>query len=421
VRILYLNQTYVPEPAKLFTDLVQTFERRGHTVTVLTGFPNYPAGKIYPGYRQRLWQAETIEGTRVLRMPLYPDHSQSAIRRALNYASLSLSTTCIAPWVVPPFDVIFGVRPITLGLPAWFLGWLRRKPFVVDIADMWPETLSATGMLTSRFAHGLVEKAANLVCRQAGAVRVISPGFRENLVGKGIPRQKVHVIPDWVDTDTYYPKPPDAEWARELGLAGRFNVLYAGTVGLSQGLESALDAAAMLADLPQVQFVFSGGLGVARDQLRATAEQRGLNNVRFLGFFPEHKMSDLYALTDVLLVQLRETPLSRITIPHKIYAYMAVGKPILAAIVGDTRDAVLAAQAGLACPPCNPQEVAATVRAFWGMSADQRQQMGRNGRKAAEELYSTPRLTAQVAQLVEDVAARRLSRAQRKSASSPPA
>ena len=405
MRILYLTQWYWPEPAKLQGDIATGLREQGHDVTVLTGYPNYPEGKLYDGYRIRPWQKEVFDGMPVIRMPLYCDHSRSAWRRAWNHASLSLATLCLAPWVVPEFDLLYGARPITLGLPAWWLSRLRRKPFVLEIADMWPEALADTGMLTRPSAVAAIKHYSNWVCRRAAAVRVDTPGFRENLIAKGILPSKIHFIPDWVDTDLYQPKPPNAALAAELGLAGRFNVMFAGNMGLTQGLASVIEAASRLGDLPQIQFVFGGGFGVERERLQAMAIERGLDNVKFLPYFPYEMLSDVYALADVLLVQLRDTPLARITIPHKIYAYMAVGKPILAAIVGDTAAAIERVGAGIACPPCDPAALVAAVRRLVEMPASAREEMGRCGRQAACETYSVKVVTARLARLLEAVAA----------------
>ena len=286
MRILILTQWYRPEPSQLLPELAQTLMELGHEVEVLTGFPNYPSGKLYPGYKVRIRQREVIDGVPVVRAPLYPDHSRSGMRRTINYLSFAASV-CLFGWqgVARP-DVIFVYHPpLTVGIPAILLGRLWNTPFVYQIQDMWPETLSATGMLRNKKVLNWVGKAACWIYSQATAICVISPGFRRNLLDKGVPGEKIHVIPNWVNTETYYPVDPDPDQARQLGLSGRFNIMFAGNIGEAQGLETVLDAALLLKDLPEVQFVLVGD-GVAAPRLREQAQTRRLSNVRFLGRYP---------------------------------------------------------------------------------------------------------------------------------------
>jgi glycosyltransferase involved in cell wall biosynthesis len=340
MKILLVTQWFPPEPGKLLLDLATCARAAGHELTVLTGFPNYPMGKLYPGYRMRWWQRETIEGVPVIRVPLYPEHSRSAWRRVLNYLSFGLSAAVIGPWLVPQFDVVhFYHPPLTSALPAWTLSRLFRKPLTCEIQDMWPETLAATHMLNHARALAFVGWCAKQVYRRAAAIRVISQGFRDNLIQKGVPPEKIHVISNWVDADFYRPQAPDLAMMEKLGLAGHFNVMFAGTMGLAQGLETVLDAAALLTDLPRLQFVFVGD-GADSDRLQQSARERGLANVKFLGRYPGDQMPALYAMADVLLIHLRDDPLFRITIPHKVFTYMAGAKPILAALEGDPAEVV---------------------------------------------------------------------------------
>lgn len=406
MKILFLTQWYLPEPLTYQSDLAETLRDQGHEVTVLTGFPNWPAGRLAAGYRIRLWQRETINGISVIRVPLYPDHSTSVLQRVLNFASLAFFTTVLGPWLVPACDVIHvNFPPVTLGFPAWVLSWLRRAPITFEVQDLWPETLRATGMLNNKAALAVVGWLANWGYRRAAAIRVISPGFRENLLRKNVPEAKIHVISNWVDTDRYQPRDPSVELAREFGLYGRFNVMFAGTLGLAQGLEAVLQAAALLGDLPDVQFVFVGD-GADLPRLRQIAGERNLANVRFVGRVPPDMVARLYPLADVLLVHLRKDPLFRITIPHKVFTYMASGRPVLAAMEGDTAEVVRTAQAGLTCTPGDARAIADAVRQFHALSPAERQAMGENGRRATTETYRRELLVTRVAGMFEAVVKR---------------
>jgi colanic acid biosynthesis glycosyl transferase WcaI len=400
MRILILTQWYPPEPALLMQEMAQTLIKRGHQVTVMTGFPNYPSGKVYPGYRLRLRQRETISGVPVVRIPLCPDHSRSGLRRAINYISFAMATSLLGPLLADRPDVLFVYHPpLTVGLPAYVLSRLWRVPFVYQIQDMWPETLRATGMLNNKYSLKWVGDFAKWVYARAQEICVISPGFQANLIQKGVPAEKIHVISNWVDTTTHYPEKHNMALAKKLGLAGRFNIMFAGNMGEAQGLETVLNAAELLRDLNEVQFVFVGD-GVALPHLRQVAESQHLINVIFLGRYPGHMMPSLYALADVLLVHLKDDPLFRITIPHKIFTYMASGKPILAAIHGDAVDVVTQMDAGIPCAPQNPQAIAAVVRQFFEMTDVQREDMGARGLVAVQTKYSREALVGEIETLL---------------------
>jgi colanic acid biosynthesis glycosyl transferase WcaI len=402
MRILLVTQWYYPEPGTVTKELAETLHAHGHQVTVLTGFPNYPTGKLHPDYPLRIFRRETINGVQVVRVPLYPDHGKSAIRRIFNYLSFSLSCLLIAPWLLRRADVVHVYNLITLGPPAWLLSRLHRAPLTYEIQDLWPESLSATGMLTKPWILGLVDRFARWVYRRTSMIRVISPGMREHLIEKGVPADRLRVIPNWIDTETYRPVPADNALAEELGLAGRFNVMFAGNIGFAQNLETVIEAAELLRDMPDVQFVLVGD-GADLQHLKELAEQKNVANVKFLGRYPSESMSQLYALADVLLVHLRDEPLFRITVPHKIYAYMASGKPILAAMTGDAANEVLHANAGLACPSGDPPALADTVRRLRNLSLEERNDLGDNGHHAACTRYQRDRIVEQIEDMFRQV------------------
>lgn len=408
MRILIFAQWYPPEPAILLQELAQTLQSFGHSVEVLTGFPNYPSGTLYPGYSIRLRQREVLAGVPLVRVPLYPEHSRSGLRRALNYGSFALSAAILGPWFVKRPDVIFVYHPpLTVGFPAWVLSRLWRAPFVYQVQDLWPETLSATGMLGNRRALDVIERVARWVYRRATAILVISPGFRESLLKKGVPADKLRFVPNWADTDMYCAEAPDTGLAEHLGLAGKFNVMFAGNVGEAQGLETVVEAATLLASAPAaIQFVIVGD-GVALERLKASVREKGLRNVRFLGRFAESEMPGLFALADALLVHLRDDPLFRITIPHKILAYLASGKPIIAAVAGDAAAVVTAANAGITCPPQNPEALASAVHGLSALPLAERQAMGARARRTAETEFSRAEVIRRIEAILQEAVDRR--------------
>jgi len=404
MRLLTLSQWYIPEPDIKIHLLGRGLVARGHQVASITGFPNYPQGCIYPGYHQRLWQWENMDGVRVLRLPLYPDHSRSSLRRVLNYLSFAASASLLGPLLSGPADVMWVYHPpLTVGIPAWWIGLLRCVPFVYEVQDMWPETLAVTGMMPPAWAVPWISRLAQFIYRHAAAITVISPGFKRNLINKGVPAEKIHVIPNWADEEIYRPVPRDETLAAEHGLAERFNVIYGGNLGAAQALDNVLEAAALLRDLPGVQFVLIGD-GVDEVRLREIAQERGLDNVRFIARQPAERMPYFFALADALLVHLKRDPLFEITIPSKTIAYLACGRPILSCVAGDAAEVVQSAGAGLVCPPEDPTALAQAVRDLYAMSADQREAMGHSGRHAFLANYTRAVLVDRYEALLRDVA-----------------
>ncbi len=388
MRVVILTQYYPPEPIPKPHELARGLVERGHEVLVITAFPNYPAGRLYPGTRLRHWKWDVIDGIRVLRLPLYPDHSPSAVRRVLNYGSFAVTAALLGSALSGAVDAMYAEHPpLSIGAAAWILGRFRRIPFLYGVNDLWPESIEATGIVRNQSFLKSIGRLERFVYKRAAAIAVISPGFKENLVEKGVPPDKVHVIPHWADESLYRPVPPDPQLARDLGMAGRFNVVFAGQLGLAQGLDVVLDAADELSDLPDVQFVLVGD-GTDADRLRQAAGQRHLRNVHFLGRQPAARMPDIFAVSDALLVNLRDDPLFRITIPSKTIAYLACGRPVLMAVEGDAADLIRDTGAGVTCRAGDAKDLAGAVRRLRAMSTSELDEMGRAGRAAFLASYS---------------------------------
>ena len=382
MRILTLSQRYEPEPGVICTALGKELKSRGHDVTAITGFPNYPGGKLFPGYRIRWRQREQIDGINVLRLPLYPDHSYSAPRRIMNYSSFAASATLIGPWLSGKADVMWVYHPpLTVGIPAWWIGLLRRIPFIFEVQDMWPETLRATGMFHSRKGTAMISALARFIYERASAITVISPGFKRNLVDKGVATEKIHVIPNWADEKIFRPLARDEKFAAAHGMSGKFNVVFGGNVGAAQALDNVLAAAALLKEAPLIQFVIIGG-GIAREGLVRRCREMGLTNVIFIDRQPFEKMPRFFAQADVLLVHLKNDPLFEITIPSKTIAYLACGRPVICAVAGDAAEVIKKSGAGLVCPPEDPWALAVAAMDLASMNQGERARLGESGRRA---------------------------------------
>ncbi len=388
MRILLLSQFFDPEPDFKGLPFARELARRGHEVEVLTGFPNYPGGKVYPGYRVRPWQRETMDGIRVNRVPLYPSHDKSALRRIANYAGFALSASVLGPFLVKRPDVVYAYHPpATISLPAFVLRALRGCPLVYDVQDLWPDTVAASGMMRDGRLFSLLDRWCRWVYSRVDRLVVLSPGFRKTLIERGIPSEKIDVIYNWADEDRLRSAPRDDDLAARLGMAGRFNVVFAGTMGIVQALDTVLEAARICAaTLPQVQFVFVGS-GVDKERLERLSAERRLPNVLFLPRQPIEAIGAVLSLADVLLVHLKDDPLFRITIPSKTQAYLSLGRPILMAVAGDAADLIAEVQAGLVVPPENPAALAAAVRRLRIMDCRLRENMGKRGASITTGIY----------------------------------
>jgi colanic acid biosynthesis glycosyl transferase WcaI len=393
MRILFIAHHFQPEPNFFFgLPLAKEFVRRGHEVEVLTGLPNYPEGKIYKGYHVRMLQRENLEGIPVIRTPLYPSHDNSGLRRTISYTSFGLSSAVIGPWAVRKADVAYVAQgPMTVGLPACAMRLLRGIPFVLHIQDLWPDSLTSSGMFNSKIGAGIVNAWCNFVYKRAAGIVSSTPGIKRILCQRGVPQDKIDVVYNWCDDSLLAPGKANGIAAVPEGMAGRFNVVFAGNMGPIQALDAVLNAAAIVApQQPTIQFVFIGS-GVDYDRLKNKATQMGLNNLLFLPRRPISEIGQVLRIADALLVHLKRAPLFEITIPSKVQAYLAAGRPILIAVPGDAAQLVKTANAGLSCEPENAQSIADSVIKLSSSPRHELDRMGRSGRDYYEKELSFPK------------------------------
>ncbi len=338
LRILFLTQWFTPEPFFKGVEYVRRLRNFGHEVYVLTGFPNYPGGKLYEGYKIRPFQKDRIEGISVLRTALYPSHDNSSVGRIANYFSA--------------------------------------------------HTLKATGMVNNPHILKLTAKWCRFIYRFADKIIVISPGFKTKLVSRNLDPDKIEVIYNCCDERNIYPRERDESLTNRLGLSEKFNIMFTGNMGLAQALDSVLDAAVLLIKhYPKIQFVFIGG-GIDTDRLKRRVKGMRLTNTRFLGGVSPSEIGEILMLADVMLVHLKNDPLFEITIPGKIQAYMAAGKPIIVAVKGNAADLVQRARAGISCIPEDPQSIAEAVKKMYSMPQEILEELGKNGLKFYNEKLS---------------------------------
>ena len=385
-RILLLTQWFDPEPTFKGMVFARELVRQGFDVEVLTGFPNYPGGKVYNGYRIKPIQREVIDGVRITRVALYPSHDQSAVRRVLNYVSFAASSLFYGLFFAPRADVIYAYHPpLTVGMVASLIRLFRRIPVVYDIQDMWPDTLRATGMIGNERVLEVVAMVCNWVYRHVDHIVVLSPGFKRLLERRNVPGSKISVIYNWADESSLCA--PTGSLPAEFPSSDQFRIVFAGNMGKAQALSTVLDAASLLQNEQQpVCFVLVGG-GIEVERLQREAESRGLKNLVFLPPVPMARIGTFLAAADALLVHLRKDPLFNITIPSKTQAYMAVGRPLLMAVDGDAADLVLKSGGGVVAESESAESLAACARALVAMEPASRREMGESaGRYYKEEL-----------------------------------
>lgn len=404
-----ISQWYDPErgSAAQAGVIARSLIERGHRVEVVTGHPNYPTGKLYDGYSLRLYQHEVRGPVHVHRALLYPSHDASSIKRSLNYLSFGVSAIGVAFYALRDVDVcLVYASPATTAIPAMVLKLLRRTPYVVHIHDLWPDSVVESGFLGG-WISGLVSRILHTFCdamyKGASAVAVTSPGMARKIAARGVPQAKIHFVPNWADEDIFRPTPPDPELAAELGVGGGTTVMYAGNLGEYQDLMTVMEAAALLRDRSDIAFVIVGD-GVERARLEGFCREQGLANVSFVGTRPFEEMPALLALGDLQLVTLRDLEIFRTTLPSKLVATLASGRPVLGGLSGDAASLVEASGAGEVVHPGRPAEMASAVVRFAGMSEDERRRRGAAGRAYYTEHLNRDTVGGRLSLLLEQSA-----------------
>jgi colanic acid biosynthesis glycosyl transferase WcaI len=383
MKILIICPYFPPEYTPIgimMKELAEDLKAHGHTITVITGFPNHPKGIVFAGYRQRLFQRDMDNGVGVIRCYMFVSPRRTAITRILSYLSFGL-TSLLAALRLPRQDaVLLPSPPLSSGALALALWHIRKQPYVFNVQDIFPDAAITAGVIANPAMINALRWFEDLVYRRASRVTVISEGFRSNLTAKGVPQPKIEVIYNWLDTGEIAPQPRDNGFSRRHGLNGRFVVLYSGTIGLISGAEILVECAARLRAQPEILFLFVGE-GVAKDAIMREAQRRGLGNMAFLPFQARNELPALQSSSDLSVVTLRPGQ-GRTSVPSKVLGYMAAAKPVLASVDADsdTRSLIEAAACGVWTPP---GDHAALADAILGLYHDRPRcaRLGRNGRE----------------------------------------
>lgn len=364
MHILFLSDNFPPEvnaPASRTHEHCKVWVQAGHEVTVITCAPNFPKGAVFPGYRNAAWQEERIDGIRVVRVWSYVTANEGFARRVLDYLSFMVSAS-IAALFVRKVDVVIGTSPqFFTACAAWFVGAVKRRPYVFELRDLWPESIKAVGaMKDSRLLRAL-ERLELFLYRHAARIVSVTHSFRDNLRGRGIDADRVVVVTNGVDIARFSPRPKDEALVRELGLEGKFVAGYVGTHGMAHGLETLLEAAQALRGDSDVRILLLGD-GARKEALVAQARTLGLDNVIFVGSVPKDEVARYWSLLDVSIIHLRRTPLFETVIPSKLFECMGMGIPVLHGVAGESAGIVEREGVGWVFQPGNAAALAAILR-----------------------------------------------------------
>ncbi len=415
-RIGYLVQQFPPEVgagAARAGELCARWRDAGARVTVVTGMPNRPEGRIHPGYRKRWFVDEEWDGIRVLRSWLYARPGLGTLGTLVNNATFLASATAHALSRVGPLDVLIASSPPFLPLVGGdVLRRLRGVPLVLELRDLWPDYLIGMGRLSSPTGRRLLLGLERRLLQRSAAVVVVTDAFRRRVVEKGVPDGRVHVIPNGVDPELYHPEPDPAPLPGVEKADGEFIVGYLGNFGAGQDLGQVVDAAALVLERnARIRFVLAGD-GTARREVEARVADLGAGRVHLHGSIPKSATRDFYNACDLCLVPLAPFPVLQQTVPSKLFEIMACGRPVLAALDGEGRKVVEEAGCGFVVAPGDPEALADAVLEAAGLPGRELERMGARGRPYVIRHVNRDELAVRYLELLSELSGRgRLSRA----------
>ncbi|WNZ24379.1 glycosyltransferase family 4 protein [Leptolyngbya sp. NK1-12] len=406
MRILIYSYNYHPEPigiAPLMTELAEGLVARGHDVRVVTGMPNYPQRQIYEDYKGKLYCTEERNGVIIQRSCVWIRPKPGLVTRMLLDGSFVVSSMVQALRGWRPDVILLTVPPLPVSVPAALLGWIYSCPVVLNLQDILPDAAVHVGLITNKQAIRVFEALEKFAYRTASVISVITDGFTENLAAKGISRDKIRCIPNWVDTKFIRPLSKEGNAFRQAyGLEDKFVVMYSGNIALTQGLETVIRAAAQLQHIPEIVVVVVGEKQ-ALSALRQTCEAYGVHNVLLLPFQPREQLPEMLAAADVGLVVQKRNVIS-FNMPSKIQVLLASGRPIIASVplTGTAARAIRQSGGGVVVEPEQPEALAAAVQDLY-LNPAKANTLGQQGRAYATQHYSFDKALSRYEELFYDV------------------
>ncbi|MDX1915685.1 MAG: glycosyltransferase family 4 protein [Methylophilus sp.] len=392
---MVVSQYFYPENFRI-NDLAIGFVEKGHDVTVLTGIPNYPKGSFFDGYGLFQRNCENYQGIKIVRCPLIPRGDAKAVRLALNYISFAFFACLYGFFKVRgKFDAIFvfQVSPITVGIPAIFMKWLKNAPIFFWVLDLWPESVIAASNIKRGWVINFLEKLTKWIYQHCDRILVQSKGFYAHALKMEVPQAKLQFFPNWAE-ELYQPKKINPELLAKL--PSGFKIMFAGNIGVAQDFGSILAVAEKLRQNTQIQWLILGD-GRERNWVSEEIKKRNLSDVfHLLGQFPIEEMPNYFACADALLVTLKQDPIFESTIPGKIQSYLACGKPILAMLDGEGAKVVNESGAGFACASEDIEGLVKATNRMFALSVAERNDMGKAGRIYYDTHFNRNQLFSQL-------------------------
>ncbi|MFQ5779943.1 MAG: glycosyltransferase family 4 protein [Nitrospiria bacterium] len=410
MRILFLTENFPPERNAAATRVYERavyWAKWGHEISVITCAPNFPEGRIYDGYQNRWYQTEVMDGIRVVRVKTFISRNEGIVLRTLDFVSYMIMAFSAGLFEKRP-DVVAATSPqFFAAVGGWVLASVRHVPFIFELGDLWPESIKAVGVMRDNVLLRWLEKFELFLYRKSAVVVALTQSFKDNLMRRGIPEDKIVVVINGVDLPRYRPCPRDEELDLQWGVKGDFVIGYIGTLGMAHALENVLDAAERLSGEPDVRFLFVGP-GAARDGLMAEARRRGLQNIVFVPPQPKEKMPAFWSLCDVALIHLKDNQVFESVIPSKIFEAMGMGLPLLlSAPKGEASQIIEREGAGICVSAEDPKALA---NAVISLKRDKKLYQGLSQRSlAAAPHYSREHQARNMIEVFESVIKRKVA------------
>lgn len=405
MKILFLTQYCPPEvgaPQNRIFEFAKQLKKFGHEITILTAMPNYPKGEIFEEYRGKKLVKEEIDGIKIVRTSIYATKEKSFTKRLKNYLSFTFSSVFTGLKHIEEQDVVITESPpLFLGWSGYVIAKRKKAKFVFNVSDLWPESAVKLGVLNNKLLIKASTWLEEFSYRKAAAVTGQTKGIVDNIVSRGFDKNKVHLITNGVDTEFFKKENRDEKLREEWGIKDKFAVCYAGIHGLAQGLEVIIDAAELLKEEKDIQFVFIGD-GPEKSKLMDMVKEKELNNVSFQPVQLKPNMPRIIASMDATVVPLKKLDLFKGALPSKMFEALSSELPIVLAVEGEAEKLINDARAGITVEPENAKEIADAVLKLY-KNKDLKEELGQNGRKYVIENYSRESITRKLEKILKEL------------------
>lgn len=402
MRILFLTQYCPPEvgaPQNRIFEFAKKLKEFGHEVSILTALPNYPRGEIFDEYKDRGVVIEEIEGIKIVRTSIYATKSKQFTKRLRNYLSFTFSSVISGAKHIAKQDVIITESPpLFLGFSGFVLAKLKGAKFIFNISDLWPESAIKLGVLHNKLFIKMSVWLEEFYYRKAAAVTCQTQGIVDDIVNRGFDKNKIHLLTNGVDTELFKKENRDENFRCEIGIENKFALCYAGIHGIAQGLEVIINAAEIVKNEENIQFIFVGD-GPEKQDLIKMAQEKELTNVTFLPLQPKTNMPKIVASMDAAIIPLKKLELFKGALPSKMFETLASEIPIILPVQGEAEKLINNAKAGIVVEPENSKEIAQAVLKLYN-DIELRNELGQNGRAYVMENYARENITRKLEKIL---------------------